>query len=242
MTPNARHLAIALLAFSPLPGLAQEPQGSDTAAAAEAAPVAPTATIDKRVFGVIPNYRTADGSLPFTRLTARRKFYIGYKDSVDYPVYFTSAFYSGIAHLQNSNPSFGQGLKGYAHRLGTSYGDQAVSNLMTESIFPSLLHQDPRYFRRGTGTALSRTGYALSRILVARNDNGRWGFNYAEVLGNSSAAAISNLYYPEGRSAGASARKLSFLLGTDAAGGLLKEFWPDIKRKLFDRKHPAGGG
>ena len=34
---------------------------------------------------------------------------------------------------------------------------------MTEVIYPSLLHQDPRYFRRGTGSVWSRVGYAASK-------------------------------------------------------------------------------
>ncbi|HSR09357.1 MAG TPA: hypothetical protein VLM42_19650, partial [Bryobacteraceae bacterium] len=105
-------------------------------------PAAPA--IDKRIFGVLPNYRTADGTVPFTPITTRRKFYIAAKDSFDYPVYLTAAAFAGLYQLDNENPSFGQGLKGYARRLATSYADQAVGNLMTEAIFPSLLHEDPR--------------------------------------------------------------------------------------------------
>ena len=194
--------------------------------------------IDKRIFGVLPNYRTADGSAPFVPISATRKFYIASKDSFDYPVYLTSALFAGLYQLENQNPSFGQGVKGYAKRLGASYGDQAIGNLMTEAIFPSLLHEDPRYFRigAGSGTAWHRMGYALTRVFVVRTDKGKWDFNYSEWLGNSATVAISNLYYPDTRNAADNVQKLAIQIGTDALSQVMKEFWPDIKRKLTKKK------
>jgi hypothetical protein len=195
--------------------------------------------IDKRIFGVLPNYRTADGSAPFVPITAKRKFIIASKDSFDYPVYLTSALFAGLYQMENQNPSFGQGVKGYAKRLATSYGDQAIGNLMTEAIFPSLLHEDPRYFRIGAGggTKWHRMGYALTRVMVVRTDKGKWDFNYSEWLGNGTAVAISNLYYPgDTRNAVDNAQKLGVAVATDAFSQVLKEFWPDIKRKLTKKK------
>ena len=195
--------------------------------------------IDKRIFGVLPNYRTADGSAPFAPITAKRKFIIASKDSFDYPVYLTSALFAGLYQLENQNPSFGQGVKGYAKRLASSYGDQAIGNMMTEAIFPSLLHEDPRYFRIGAGggTKWHRFGYALTRVMVVRTDKGKWDFNYSEWLGNGSAVAISNLYYPgDTRNVADNVEKLGIAVGTDAFSQVLKEFWPDIKRKLTKKK------
>ena len=67
------------------------------------------APIDKRVFGVLPNYRTADGNAPYQPISPKRKLWIGFKDSFDYPVYFTSAIFAGINQLENTSPRFGQG-------------------------------------------------------------------------------------------------------------------------------------
>src|SRR5215467_13269555 len=94
---------------------------------------------DKRVLGVLPNYRTADGSRPFAPITARQKFTIAAKDSFDYPVYFISGAFAALYQLDDQNPSYGQGLKGYAKRYGAAYGDQAIGNLMTEGVVPALL-------------------------------------------------------------------------------------------------------
>src|SRR5579862_6897423 len=139
----------------PVVGVAQSAEGNEvttpevTPAEQPAAPPAGSQQIDKRIFGVLPNYRTADGSAPFMPISAKRKFYIAAKDSFDYPVYPLSAAFAGLYQLDDQNPSFGQGVKGYAKRFAASYADQAIGNMMTEAIMPALLHEDPRYFRIG---------------------------------------------------------------------------------------------
>jgi hypothetical protein len=105
--------------------------------------------------------------------------------------------------------------------------------MMTEAIFPAFLHEDPRYFRRGTGSKWGRTWYAATRVLVTHTDTGSLRFNYSEVLGNAAAVAISNSYYPDNRTVGANVEKLGQQIGIDAISQVLKEFWPDVKRKLF---------
>ena len=236
---------LAAFAILPAVGFAQSDDSNEVTApevnpaVQPAAPGAGTQLIDKRIFGVLPNYRTADGSVPFAPITAKRKFYIASKDSFDYPVYLTSALFAGLYQLDDENPSFGQGAKGYAKRLASSYGDQAIGNLMTEAIFPSLLHEDPRYFRIGAGggTAWHRVGYALTRVFVVRTDKGKWDFNYSEWLGNGASVAISNLYYPgDTRNVADNVEKLGIQVGTDAFSQVMKEFWPDIKHKLFKKK------
>ena len=67
---------------------------------------------------------------------------------------------------------------------------------MTDAVFPITLYQDPRYFTKGKGGFLKRTGYAISREVVTRNDDGHNHVNTSELLGNAAAAGISNAYYP----------------------------------------------
>ena len=188
-----------------------------------------------RVFGVLPNYRTADASQEGTVLTARQKLDIASKDSFDYPLVALAGALAGLGQATNQDPSFGQGLKGFGHRLSTNYADQAMGNMFTEGFFPVLLHEDPRYFRRGTGSMISRVGYALTRVLVTHKDSGGRRFNYSEWLGNASAVAISNAYYPENLTLRDNGTKLLMQVGTDAVSQVLKEFWPDIKRMMFHK-------
>ncbi|HWE49482.1 MAG TPA: hypothetical protein VG273_06820, partial [Bryobacteraceae bacterium] len=110
---------------------------------------------DKRIFGVLPNYRTADGSVAYSPITAKQKFTIATKDSLSPPSYLLGGLFAGLSQLNNSNPSFGQGLEGYAKRYGTNTADQVIGNFMTEAIMPTILHEDPRYFRKGQGSMKS---------------------------------------------------------------------------------------
>lgn len=152
-------------------------------------------------------------------------------------MYFISGAFAALYQLDNQNPSWGQGLKGYGKRYAAAYGDQTIGNILTEGLFPTLFHEDPRYFRRGSGDKWSRTRYALTRVIVNRTDQGNWGFNYAEWIGNGAAAAISNIYYPsDTRNVHDNMEKISVAVATDAFSNVLKEFWPDVKRKLH--RHP----
>ena len=238
MTSYLRSLLIVLLASGfalaqapdspPAPATAPPPQPGQTE------PPAP----DKRIFGVLPNYRTANTTAVYMPITVKQKFTIGLKDSFDYPLLGLAAVIAAWGQADNSHPEFGQGWAGYGRRVGTAYADQAIGNMMTESIFPSILREDPRYFRRGYGGVWSRTWYAATRVFVTRTDSGGTRFNFSELLGNATGTAISNLYYPDDHSVGDNVQKLGMQIGIDSVSQVLKEFWPDIKHKLLHGPNP----
>ena len=167
------------------------------------------------------------------------KFAIANKDSFDYPLVFLAAGLGGIGQWANQNPSFGQEMGGFSKRLVTGFADQSIGNIMTEGLFPSILHEDPRYYRRGTGSTFSRTAYAFSRLFVTNTDSSGRRFNYSEWGGNAAATAVSNIYYPDGRTVGSNLGKLGFQIGLDGLALVLKEFWPDVKQKIFERNQSA---
>jgi hypothetical protein len=218
---------------------AQNPTGGaspeDSVIPVQAPPV--QAPEDKRIFGVLPNNRTTENSIPFHFITPRQKVMIAVKDSFDWPVFPTAGLFAALYQIENQNPSFGQGMNGYAKRFSTAYGDQMIGNMMTEGFIPAVFHQDPRYFRSGEGSIKGRAWYALTRIVVARMDSGRNSFNFSEWGGNAAAVAISNAYYPDTRTAADNAQRLLIACGTDAFSNVLKEFWPDVKRKFFQKKY-----
>ena len=227
-----RILLISLVAATCVFGQEQPDANHEPAATAQVA----EPPGGNRVFGVLPNYRTADASQEGTVLSSHQKLVIASKDSFDYPLVALAGALAGLGQLTDQQPSFGQGLKGYGHRWITNYADQAMGNMFTEGVFPVLLHEDPRYFRRGTGSVGSRAVYALTRVILTHKDSGGTRFNYSEWLGNASAVAISNTYYPDGRTFADNGTKLLMQVGTDAVSQVLKEFWPDIRRKMFHKK------
>jgi hypothetical protein len=216
---------------------AQEDDQSGTGSAvSETSPATsetPHASEDKRILFFFTNHRTTNDSEEQAKtLTPRGKFAIAWDDSTDRAIFGQSAFLSGIGQASNSNPSFGQGVAGYAKRFGTTYADFAVENMATEAVFPTLFHQDPRYFRRSEGSTRSRLLYAMSRLFITRGDSGKSQFNYSEVVGAATSVAVSNAYYPDGRTVGNNVTRYGEQLGFDAASNVLKEFWPSLKRKL----------
>jgi hypothetical protein len=191
----------------------------------------------KRILFIIPNFKTSPTLQNYEPLSTREKFKLASQDAFDRGTVALAALFGGYDQLTNSNRSFGQGAAGFGKYFGASYGNWMIGDYMTEGIFPTLLHQDPRYFRRSTGSGWSRLGYAMGQIFWTHRDSGGTQFNYSEVIGNSAAVAISNAYYADNRTPANALSKLGMQLSVDMAANILKEFWPDLERK-FRRKHP----
>jgi len=199
----------------------------------------PPGSRNKRIFGIIPNNRTSEQK-EHKALTPREKFALAAEDSFDWGTYILAGAFAGYGQLRSATPAFGHGVTGYARYWTAAYGDQAIGNLMTEAVYPVILRQDPRYFRRGTGSGWSRLGYAAGQIFVIRSDSGARRFNFSEVVGNLTAVGISEVYYPDNRDVPQAASKLGIQIGTDMAGNILKEFWPDLS-EAFSRTFHAKG-
>jgi hypothetical protein len=186
----------------------------------------------KRVLWIIPDFRTSPSLAECKPLNPREKFRIATLDSFDRGTVALGVLYAAEAQLTNSNPSFRQGIRGCAHYFGTACADYVIGDYMTEAVFPTILYQDPRYFRRGTGSGWSRLGYAAGQIFWTHNDSGRRQFNFSEIAGNPTAVAISMAYYPENRDVADRVSKPGSQPGVDMASNILREFWPDLERKV----------
>jgi Carboxypeptidase regulatory-like domain len=167
--------------------------------------------VQQRVLGVFPNfYSSYDWNAP--PMGPKQKFKLALRAAID-PMAFAGA--GGIAAVQqyyNVFPGYGGGIEGYGKRFGAAYANDVASRMLSSAIFASVFHQDPRYFYKGTGSVVSRTLYAVSRSVIARDDTGKWRPNYADVLGTFAAGALSNLYYPD------SSRGLSLVLVNGLVG------------------------
>jgi hypothetical protein len=206
----------------------------------ESDPAAPASGSEQpkpgRLLWLIPNSRTSPAMKDFRPLTRGQKFAIARHDSLDPGGFLLAGIFAAKGQAANTHPSFGQGASGFAKRFGTSYADWAINYHLTEAVFPSLLHQDPRYFRKGEGRRWSRFAYAMSQTFVTHSDSGRRVFNWSEVCGDATAVAISQAYYPDSRTAGSAAGKLGVYLGLATVSNVVKEFWPDIQRRISRKK------
>ena len=147
-------------------------------------------------------------------------------------------FNGGVAlayQEERQEPSFGYGASGYAKRYAAVTADETLSKLFSNGILPAVLHEDPRYFRKGEGSVTSRVGFSLKQLVVARKDSGKWHFATSQILGNAIGIGISNVYYPDSRTVSQNLQRFGVQMGGNAAIGLLEEFWPDLQRRFFQR-------
>ncbi len=186
------------------------------------------------IFWVIPNYRADENPAEIKPLTPGEKMKVAFDDSFDPSAFLVAGVFAGVAMAQKQYSSFRTGVQGFGKYYGGAFADQAIGNIMSEGLFPVALHQDPRYFVKGKGGFWKRTGYAISREIITRGDDGRNHFNTSELAGNAVAAGISNLYYPAAdRSFGNTANKWGQQIALDTFFNVAKEFWPDVRNKLF---------
>ena len=190
----------------------------------------------QRIAGVVPNFNVSYNA-DAAPLSRTQKLHIALRTATDPVAFGIAAFDAGLSQAQNDFSGYGQGAQGYAKRFGASYADNFDGTLLGNAIFPILLKQDPRYFRRGTGSFTSRFLYSVSTTVWCKNDNGTWGPNYSNILGNLAAGGISNLYYPASdRGAGLTFERGFTVTAYGAFGGVFNEFWPDIAKKILKNK------
>lgn len=224
-----------------------DPQKKDTQTTSESAG---QGTSNDRLFFTLPNFLTLENAGQVPPLTTKQKYAVVFRSNFDYVQYPWILFLSGISQAQNSEPGYGQGWQGFGKRFGAAFADGSIENFMTGAILPSALHQDPRYFQLGRGSFGHRTWYAMSRNLITRADSGKNEFNYSEVVGGALSAAISTYsYHPKGqyvttttpgvlqyipsdRTLTNTAKVWGTQYGYDTLTLVVKEFWPDIRRKI----------
>jgi hypothetical protein len=213
--------------------------GKDGASSSASANSTPASTSKDRLFFALPNFGTLENGGKVVPLTAGEKFKLAARSSFD-PVQIPwYAALAGISQAEDGEEGYGQGAAGYGKRFGAYAADGTIENLMVGAVMPSIFREDPRYFQSGHGGFAHRAGYAMTRIVVTRTDSGHSQFNFSEVLGSALSSGISTYsYHPrEDRKLGNAASVWGGQLGLDAMTLVIKEFWPDIRRKMKKQPH-----
>jgi hypothetical protein len=190
----------------------------------------------QRVAGVMATFNTTRNrnALP---LSPGQKFRLFFKSSTDPWPFLLAGVVSGIGQADDSYPVWGQGVQGYAKRYGAAYGDAFIGNFFGNAVLPVVLHEDPRYFQKGTGSAVSRVLWAASSTFWCRRDKGTWGPNYANLGGNLIGAAIARVYYPASDRTAVDVINDGLTVSVEGiVGAEVIEFWPDLARHM-KRKH-----
>jgi hypothetical protein len=190
----------------------------------------------QRILGVMATFNTTQNqnALP---LSPHQKFQLFFKSVTDPWPFALTAVAAGISQANDSFAEYGQGMQGYAKRYGASYTDYFTGNLFGNAILPSLLHEDPRYYQRGHGKIITRALWAAGSTGWCKRDDGTWGPNYSNIMGNLIGASFSNFYYPDDdRTVGGTIERGLTVTVEGAVGAELIEFWPDIARHYRQKK------
>lgn len=192
----------------------------------------------KRILGIVPNFRSVSVDVKLPPQSPKDKFKEGTQDAFDYSDFIYVAILAGVGQAENSYPEFHQGIAGYGRYYWHALADQVDEDYQTETIFPILLRQDPRFYTLGRGGFGKRALYAFSRLAITRNDHGNATFNGSEVVGAGAAAGISDLYYPSAeRTWTKTGQRWVLNVGLDGATYVFQEFWPDLNSRFFHQKN-----
>ena len=154
------------------------------------------AETQQRAFGgIMPMFYAVYDPNPVP-LSAKLKFKLAFRTAIDPFSVGADFFLAGIKQA-NDSPQYGEGAQGYFKRAGADFSSGFTDIMVGGAVLPTVLHQDPRYFYKGTGSKKSRVLHALSGPLIAKGDNGHWQPNFSSVGGDLASGAIANTYYPE---------------------------------------------
>ena len=177
----------------------------------------------QRIAGIFPEFFVSYvwNAAP---LSKEQKFDLAWKSTTDPTTFALTGAIAGYEQARNNLRAYGQGTQGFAKRYGANYTDSFSSIMIGSALLPSLFHQDPRYFVKGTGSFRPRAFHAIAFPFVARGDNGRTQPNFSFVLGTYASAELSNLYYPSSSQTHVTANNMLLGIGLDSVNGLLLEF------------------
>lgn len=219
------------------PGSSAElPDAPTPAAAAVPAATAPTPQATGAIPGGFQRYaplyaRTIFPGEAARRLTVRNKFIYAGRQMVEPINLVPTVFSAGESQYLNTDPRYGTDRMAFGQRFGAALIREDSDRLFTNAVFPSLLHEDPRYYRMGSGTTMTRAWYAIGQVFISRTDAGKTIPNYAGLLGRGVAAGLTQAYYPDtSRGGGVVLRQFGSSLAGLGAFNLLREF---VARDVF---------
>ena len=191
----------------------------------------------KMVKNFVPGQPLPDAPY-YVPLTAQQKF-DGFLRSLHTPGFSVGILAdSVISEATGAYPTVGGGISGYGQRLGLAAAGETSAAFFSGFVFPTLLHQDPRYFRSHQDAIADRLAYAASRVLIGRSDSGHNVINFSAILSQFAQAAVSNAYVPyRNETVSGTLENAVAGLGAVAQANILNEFWPDIK-EFFSRHNP----
>jgi hypothetical protein len=190
----------------------------------------------KRILGIMPNYRAVSAGVRPAPASPRVAFMVATKNSFDYSAFVFVGVTSLLAEGDGAHSQLGKGVGGFWAYYWRGFLDKTDGNYMVDWAFPTITHEDERYYAKGVGSVWSRSVYAATRIVITPNYHGKNTFNTSEIVGRGVSQAVSLAYYPSStQSLSGFSSKFGYALGRDALTNVFRELWPDISAHAFHR-------
>ncbi len=188
------------------------------------------------VLGLMPKFPAVSASR-IPRPTPKQAFKIATENSFAYSSFISVGVTSLWQESSNAHPALGKGASGYLRYYWRGFLDKTDGKYLVTFAFPTVFHEDVRYYAMNEGSVWKRGLYAGSRILITPDYSGRQTINASELLGWGAAQAISLLYYPsKDRTAGEFAQRYGCAVGSDGLMNIFREFWPDLAARVLHRR------
>lgn len=169
-------------------------------------------------------------------LTPRQKFHTFLAHTYSPRTFVNAGIDATKDKIEADNREYERGVMGLGQHYGIELATSETDVFFERFLIPTLLRQDPRYFRNPDLPFFRRALYSMSRVLITRDDHGHSTFNASKVLGGAASQALSDMYVPgHAQGMGPIRDRVTFDLLRDAGFNLLHEFWPDMRRKIFHR-------
>jgi hypothetical protein len=175
---------------------------------------------------------------PFQPLSTMQKWGVFVHHTYSPSTFLDAGFDAAYTQATRGEPGYGQGSAGFGRRLGASLASSESDSFFERFLFPSLLHQDPRYFRAPLGYSTRQRGwFAAQQVFIGYSDTGHRQFNFSHVLGALASLAVSNAYLPHNNvGVGTTFGRWGTSLASDAGFNVLREFWPDIRHHFLGNR------
>jgi len=141
-----------------------------------------------------------------------------------------SAMGAGITQATNTPSEWGQGVSGFAKRFGSAFGKHLVKNGIQ---YPAskVFHEEFGYQRSDKTGFGPRLKYALTgTVITHKTTTGKRTLSKSELAGAFGSGFISRAWQPAStRTVAGGFASSGITLGVDAAGNVVREFWPEIR-------------
>lgn len=138
-------------------------------------------------------------------------------------------------HVRNFPHQWGRGFDGFGKRTASQYG-QFVLSTTIEAGVQAIHSEDPRYFPSQDHGIWKRTRHAISSSFWVNKPGGGKTFAYSMPAGVYGSWAIATLWSPPDLQTPWKIMQWGSVgMGIKVGANVGREFWPDIRRKLFHK-------